>query len=257
LELKHSQKRVINDAFDMNGGTVLDFSNRTFQEFLEDEFGIDIYDDKYANLGNSKANRLRRFIEIEKAKAVALLLRRLWDHRCAVPFYHNKEDTLLLEKRLSELVAKIEAGDTSPNTDAIDRFKADETLDELVSSIERDIAANKPGAAMDRLHTYCMKRFAHLLVLREIECDQSEPLQSRVGKYVKALNKERDLKDVTQQIIKSAIGVFDKFNHVRNNQSLAHDNDLLDPTEARFIFDSISTFLRFVKAIEANQFESR
>jgi len=33
---------------------------------------------------------------------------------------------------------------------------------------------------------------------------------------------------MTQQILKNSIGVFDKFNHIRNNQSLAHDNVLLE-----------------------------
>ena len=56
-----------------------------------------------------------------------------------------------------------------------------------------------------------------------------------MGGYVKALGQERELRDVTTRIIKNAIGAFDKFNHVRNNQSLAHDNDLLDQAEARFI----------------------
>jgi hypothetical protein len=42
--------------------------------------------------------------------------------------------------------------------DAIDKFAGDETLEELVAAIDRDIAANKPAAALDRLHTYCMKK---------------------------------------------------------------------------------------------------
>jgi hypothetical protein len=73
---------------------------------------------------------------------------------------------------------------------------------------------------------------------------------------VKALEKERNLRDVTAQIIKNAIGVFDKFNHVRNNQSLAHDNELLDQAEARFIYDSVTAILRFIKSIETNQFDT-
>src|SRR5439155_4550768 len=104
-------------------------------------------------------------------------------------------------------------------------------------------------------HTYCMKKFGHLLDVRGVAWDRAEPLHSRVGKYVKALGQERELRDVTAQIIKNAIGVFDKFNHVRNNQSLAHDNDLLDQAEARFIYDSITAILRFVKNVENNRFD--
>jgi hypothetical protein len=61
---------------------------------------------------------------------------------------------------------------------------------------------------------------------------------------------------MTLQILKNAIGVFDKFNHVRNNQSLAHDNDLLHKSEARFIFDSVSAVLRFVRTVDSSRFEN-
>jgi hypothetical protein len=96
-----------------------------------------------------------------------------------------------------------------------------------------------------------MKKFAYLLDTRSVAWDRDEPLHSRVGKYVKALKEEHELRDLTAQIIRNAIGIFEKFNHVRNNQSLAHDNALVDQTEARFIYDSITAMLRFVKAIEA------
>jgi hypothetical protein len=45
------------------------------------------------------------------------------------------------------------------------------------------------------------------------------------------------------------------FNHVRNNQSVAHDNELLDQVEARLIYDAITAFLRFVKTLENNELE--
>ena len=61
---------------------------------------------------------------------------------------------------------------------------------------------------------------------------------------------------MTQQILKNSIGVFDKFNHILNNQSLAHDNVLLEKAEARFIFDFISAVLRFVKSIDGSRFKS-
>ncbi|MGB5083663.1 MAG: abortive infection family protein [Methylocystis silviterrae] len=254
VKLKHFEMRVFDDAFDMHGGYVLEFSNRTFSEFFDDEFGIDIYADKYSFEGSSKARRLRAFINIEDAFRVARVLRRLWDYSETLPRYSEAENRESIRARFQDVLTKIEGGSAVPRTDAIERFKQDETLDELVAAIERDIGANKPVAALDRLHTYCMKKFAHLLDERQIAWERSEPLHSRVGKYVKALSQERELREVTNQIVKNAIGVFDKFNHVRNNQSLAHDNELLDQDEARFIYDAITAFLRFVKSIEASRF---
>jgi hypothetical protein len=91
---------------------------------------------------------------------------------------------------------------------------------------------------------------------RGIACDRDDPLQSRVGKYVKALEAEHELREITRRIIKSSISIFDQFNDIRNNRSFAHDNDLIEQREARFIFDAISSFLRFLKAVEASHFGS-
>ena len=146
-------------------------------------------------------------------------------------------------------------GDTSlASTDALHKFAQNETLDELIKAIQRDIAANKPQAALDRLHTYCMKKFAHLLKLHGSGCEREEPLHSRVGRYVKLLEAGSKLQPISARIMKSSITVFDDFNSIRNNKSLAHDNELVGLHEARFIFDAISNVLRFVRSLEASRF---
>ncbi len=254
VDLKHSDIRIIDDAFQADPGYVLNFSDRTFREYFEDEFGIDIDDEKYKANGTSKMNRLRTFCRIEEAATVTRVLRRLWEYREGTP--RTVPGNLAVKTNLFDLLSRIEGGGAVARTDAIERFAVDQTLDELVASIERDILADRPAAALDRLHTYCAKKFGHLLDQRGITWDRNEPLHSRVGKYVKALNQERELREMTQQIIKNSIGVLDKFNHVRNNQSLAHDNELLDKAEARFIFDSVSAVLRFVKNVDTVLFDN-
>jgi len=254
VDFKHSDIRTIDDAFQSaERGYVLDFSGRTYRECFEDEFRIDIDQPKYSASGTSKMNRLRTFFRLEDAAVVSRVMRSLWEYREGK--LSARPQDAAVKARLFELISRIEGGGAIARTDAIERFVPDETLEELVAAIERDILADRPIAALDRLHTYCAKKFGHLLDRRGIDWDRSEPLHSRVGKYVKAVNQERALREMTQQIMKNAIGVFDKFNHVRNNQSLAHDNEILDKAEARFIFDSVSSFLRFVKNVDAARFE--
>src|ERR1700722_13150918 len=254
VSLKHSEMRICDDAFDMHGGYVLNFSDRTFSEFFDDEFGITIYCEKYNFNGSYKAKQTRAFIAAEDEYTVARVLRRFWDERESTPLYAEAENNEQIKKRFFDLLVKIEAGAAAPRTDAIDRFARDETLEELVAAIERDITANKPAAALDRLHTYCMKKFGHLLDSCGVIWERKEPLHSRVGKYVKALEARHPLRDASRQIIKNAIAVFEKFNCVRNDDSLAHDNELPDPAEARFLFDSIVAILRFIKSVEAARF---
>lgn len=252
--------RIIDDAFGMRGGYVLDFSNGTFAEFFEDEFGIDIYTEKYAFNGGSKARHLRAFIETEDAYTVSKVLRALWKYKESLPKHlsnfagDSNEETKDVKTPLFDLLNRIEGGGIAPRTDALEQFKPDETLEELISAIERDIQANKPAAALDRLHTYCMKKFSHLLDERGISCNRNDPLHSRVGKYVKALEHEHQLRGISKRILKSSISIFEEYNDVRNNQSFAHDNDLVDKGEARFIFDAITSILRFVKTAEAEKF---
>ena len=255
VHLKRSEMRVFDDAFDMHGGYVLDFSDRTITEFFEDEFGIDFYDPKYAFNGTSKAKRLRAFLTTEDAYTVCRVARALWMHRETIP--HYLDDPAGSEKvrtALFTLLSRIEGSDTAPRTDALERFKKDETLEELIGAIERDISANKPAAALDRLHTYCQKKFGHLLEERGIPCERSDPLHSRVGKYVKALEGEREIREITRRVLKSSISIFEQFNDIRNNQSFAHDNTIVDQAEARFIYDSISAILRFVKTVDSVRF---
>jgi len=59
--LNTNEKQLLEKLFQMRGGYVLNFSDRTFQEFFIDDIGIDIYDTKYNYSSGSKANRMRGF----------------------------------------------------------------------------------------------------------------------------------------------------------------------------------------------------
>jgi hypothetical protein len=78
----------------------------------------------------------------------------LWQHRESLP--QSKEQSPAaseLKTLFFDLITRIEGGGAVPSTDALYTFKRDETLEELVAAIERNISANKPAAALDRLHT--------------------------------------------------------------------------------------------------------
>ncbi|OGC47487.1 TIGR02391 family protein [candidate division WWE3 bacterium RIFCSPHIGHO2_01_FULL_42_13] len=57
--LSTNEKQVLEKLFQMGGGYVLNFSDRTMGEFFRDDVGIDIYSKKYIYGSGSKANRLR------------------------------------------------------------------------------------------------------------------------------------------------------------------------------------------------------
>ena len=50
-ELKFRERKYIEKLFEMSGGYVLDFSNRSFREFVLDSIKIDIDEEKYYENG--------------------------------------------------------------------------------------------------------------------------------------------------------------------------------------------------------------
>ena len=59
--LTTNEKQILEKLFQMGGGYVLNFSDRTMGEFFKDDVGVDIYDEKYNYASGSKANRMRGF----------------------------------------------------------------------------------------------------------------------------------------------------------------------------------------------------
>ena len=247
-------------AYPQGFGWILDFSDRTITEFFEDEFEIDFDEQKYSVNGSSKRNRLTTFIDTEDATTVAKVLRSLWERREGLirrtggAAGHSEE--VEIKKQFLEIIADIEKNSESISTSALDRHTPDRTLDELIKDIERDLQANKPEAAIDHLHTYCMNKFAHLLKTRGIDCEKLMPLHTRVGKYRKALASERKLNPFTNNALKSIIALFEDFNRTRNDNSFAHDNPILEPNEARYVFETVSAMLIFIRAVEAGRYGS-
>ncbi len=259
-DLKRSQIRVIEEAmaYPRGYGYVLDFSDRTIQEFFEDEFGIDIFSPENKANGSSKRNCLTTFVLRSDQQTALRVLRALWERREglleSLPSSDEAETARAKSKAFQQVINELQAEPAPLTTAGVEAFVRDRTLEELVADIERTLAANKPEVAIDHLHTYCMKKFAHLLEVRGQTCDKDEPLHSRFGRYRKCLEAELNLHEFTSRALKSFISLLESFSDLRNNHSLAHDNQLLAPMEARFIFSSISAILVMLRALESARY---
>jgi hypothetical protein len=255
----HDLKFLVDELFGSPSGSgyVMDFSNKTFDEFFDGELQLNIYDPRYSEgHSGSKANCLRAFLMKSDGPTVAKALRALWEYRDAVygPYDEDEQKVNAFKKRFFDLVMAVETSGDAINTDIIDRFSDNESLDELVKAIQRDIQAGKPQAALDRLHTYCMKLFGHLIEQLGGRVTTEDTLNGRAAMYIKALEARGGVQGTTIQLMRTFIGVFDKFNHTRNQASFAHDNELAEKNEARLIFEGITAILRYLKNTEASRF---
>lgn len=79
-DLTPIEKRKLERLFGMGSGYVLNFSNRTFEEFILDSVGLSINDAKYQYGSGSKANLLRGFWNVESNPIVSKLINDLIDH---------------------------------------------------------------------------------------------------------------------------------------------------------------------------------
>jgi hypothetical protein len=244
---------LVDEVLGMSQGYVLDFNDKTFNDFVRRTFGIDVTAPIYTVDGTSKAKRMRAFLRALVPGAQAEVLRKFWVYR-----QRSSTSFPTLEPRVQSaflmMMARLEGGSQPIDLGVVEKFNEDQTLSELVDAIEREIQANSPHAALDRLHTYTMKKFAELLRGDGIEVSQKDTLQGRAGRYINGLRRAGQIGDISDQIAKSATQIFERFNDVRNNSSLAHDNQLLGRAEGRYVFETILSLLRFIKALDEAKF---
>jgi len=123
-QLKTVEKAQLEELLEMDGGYVLDFTNNTIAEFFRDNANIDIYDDKYAINGDSKAKRLRAFWEIEPDELVGKVLSELmtyWHFRNPTPDDAQATAALRCEQIVARLRGQLVEPKTDPQVDFLDR----------------------------------------------------------------------------------------------------------------------------------------
>ncbi len=75
---------LLDDLFEMHGGYVLNFSNRSMAEFFLNELNIDIDDAAYAKDGTSKGRRLKYFLQNADKPTAIRAIRALCQYRDAI-----------------------------------------------------------------------------------------------------------------------------------------------------------------------------
>lgn len=252
--LTYIEKLKLEKFFDMSGGYVLDFTNRSFQEFILHNSQIDIYEEKYNYDSGSKANRMRAFWEKENSFIVGKLLINLLEYWKAQKNM-NSVDITIAEKELYdecfEIAERLTKDLPVENIDVLHSKSNKQDFSLLVNSIKKSIESNQPEDAIDRLHTFAVKYVRDLCDKHGIEHDRNKPLHSMFGQYIKLLRKNNHIESqMSERILKSSISIFEAFNDVRNNKSFAHDNEILNYDESILIANHFFSTIKFIEAIE-------
>lgn len=252
-DLSFNDKQILENILDMKSGYVLDFSNRSFQEIVNDATGLDIYLEKYQDKGTSKANLLRSFWAKESDQAVSKLLfafAHYWRNVMVVPMGgHVNPDNKFYLGLLA--IAERLKSEMADHTNAIETNFDDTNFQNLKKIIRKLIENNKPDEAIDRLHTYMVMYLRRLAEKHGIPVNENLPLHSLLGSYKNKLMQTKIIEaGMTEEILKSSIKILEKYNQVRNNQSLAHANEVLNYNESLLIFKVVSSSIEFIESIE-------
>lgn len=247
-DLSNLEKRRLEKLFGMGSGYVLDFSNRTLEEFVLDSTGKSIYESRYDNASGSKANRLRAFWSVEPNYVVAKLLSDLLQYVAELGVNPGQDELLESCRRA---VQRLSTSAAVPEIEAIAPNTPERGFATLAKSVREAIEKDEPESGLDRLHTFVVKYIRVLCQKHGITTEKDKPLHSLVGEYVKRLKKAGYIEsEMSERILKSSISTLEAFNRVRNEQSFAHDNQVLKYDESLLIFNHITSLVRFIEAVE-------
>src|SRR2546422_11280549 len=142
----------------MSGGYVLNFSDRTFGEFVFENVGLDIHDETYTAQGTSKANKLRALWKLKPDVTVGTLLLALIDHEESLDATPD-EDAKALAGQCRHIAARLLARgpNLSPLKEHANVLNANHLADQirrLEASVESDPSL-AIGTAKELIETCC------------------------------------------------------------------------------------------------------
>jgi hypothetical protein len=252
--LQKIDKIKFEKIFGMEIGYVCNFNNKTFADFILESTGIDIYTPEYEQYGTSKANRLRLFWIKESDYLVGKLLLDLLEYSKIQAFLDNTFDTGFNEELYRNCLTIAESLKSNTPVDKIDDLKPlsdAKSFQLLIDSIKECIKNNQPEQGLDRLHTFTVKYLRELCSRHHVNYDKNTTLNALMGGYIKAIRNKGLIESVmTERILKSSISILEAFNGVRNDQSLAHDNEILNYQESVLIFNNVTSSIKFLQRIE-------
>ncbi len=199
------EKNKLEKLFEMGGGYVLNFSDRTFQEFVVDSVGRNILDLKYRYASGSKANRLRAFWRKEPNHVVGKLLCDLLDY-CK----DGSAQPSSLHEDCRRIAQRLRQDAPVQDIEAISAVSAERDFEVLAKSVRDAIEKNEPESGLDRLHTFVVKYIRILCEKHGIAADRDKALHSLFGEYIKQLKKSGRLEsEMTERILKSSISILE------------------------------------------------
>jgi hypothetical protein len=151
-------RNILEKYFGMASGYVLNFSDRTFGEFVSEAVDRDIHDEKYTTGGTSKANKLRTFWKVESDYMVGRIILALVDYDATLNVEPDAEAKARADK-CRQIATRLLAGGPSltplkEHAKVLNANHLAEQIRRLEASVETDPSL-AIGTAKELIETCC------------------------------------------------------------------------------------------------------
>lgn len=259
--LSFIEKQTICRLFGISDGFIFKFwsdkgeyNKSTTKELIFEACNINIFED-VAYKGLSQQKCIQKIWDECSPQTVAKLLKTLSDYFCFKmgTDWWSDEDNYDYQQ-VQKIIANLE----SMSTLELPKDENIKNLELLLEDIESNIKNDKPELIIDRLHTFAsefLRNLCHAHNIGTVDDKGNEyPLHSLAGMLKKwYIDNNYFESDFAIVAIQSSISLFDKFNGIRNEKSVAHPNELLSKAEAEYAVRSIANTLTFLDKCEKSK----
>lgn len=257
--LTFKEKRLISEVLEFDGGYIFTYLGKyerynktTTRDIIFGACGIDIFSDpNYSNLSQQKC--LERIWEKESDDVAGRVLTDF------LQFYiEHYPPGLLEEGEKRRYVRCCEVADRLlSSADVSLPFPISEQLGILLADIQRALSVGNPELCLDRLHTFTAEYLRVICDSHDIPTANAKgehyPLNSILGSLLKFYRDNSLVQSEFSLIaLRNSIDLFSKYNSVRNDQSYAHPNEVLNKAEATYVVQIVSSTLTLIEQIERN-----
>ena len=232
------EKEIIYRLFGIGNGYLFNYvkgyTKTISKNIILDACNINIYEDEeFKDLSQQKC--FEKICNEKSSLMIAKLLRGLCDYFCFYmgdSFWSNEDghDYAIVESIIERL---------EKENDIDLEIEANDDLHKFIVDIKDKVRTGNPEMALDRLHTFSTKYLRNICERYSLDIKDTKgnyyPLHSLAGNLKKYYSKENYFEsEFCGVAIQTSINIFDKFNSIRNEQSAAHANKILNEIEANY-----------------------
>lgn len=255
--LTFKEKLLISELFECDAGNVFTFMQKfvhynstNTRNIILGACGIDIF----ADPNYSVLNQQQCLEQIWEKESVAIAGQVLLDF--LQYFYEHYPKRILTEQRKKQYNKCLEiAKRLNANLDVNLPMTNTEKLKTLKKDIAESFAQGNPELCLDRLHTFATEYLRTVCCKHSIEIANAKgehhPLHNLIGGLRRFYQESGVVESEFSLIaLRNSIDLFAKFNDIRNEQSFAHPNEILNKAEATYVVTIVTSTLTLIEQIE-------